>query len=450
MNDIRRNRLRRLAAAAVLVGTELMSPVVAARATETLRLDADAAVERAIEASHSTAAAKQRVLAAQSDLAVADAARRPTLTATAAAEERSSVPELTVPFGTSGPTTIFPDIRTAYGLGVGLTQPVYTGGGISAARSASSHELAATESDQHSAEAGVALRARLAYWRAAGSIAAVDAAKKQQKRAERLHTDAESLRQAGMAVKADVLAAESRLAAARLVVIESQTAADNDMAALRSLLAVPAGTRLELADSMPQQVPQAPQSLSDLQTEARSKRPEVAALAARVAATSAREQVVRAADRPTVGATLAWKLARPNPRYLPLADEWNDSWSVGISASWALWDGGRTRAQAASVEAKKGELGEQLAEARRQVDLDVEQARLGLSSALAAVSAADAAQKASAARLEAEDQRYEAGLSATSDVLNAQADLATAESQQVQARTGAWMARARLDWAVGR
>jgi outer membrane protein len=418
--------------------------------TATLRLDAAAAAERAIEVSHPAAAAEKQVDAARSGVTAADAARLPSLSASASAEERSSVPELTVPFGAAGLTTIFPDIRTAYGFAVDLTQPVYTGGGITAGRNVSRHELAATQSDQRSAEAGVTLRAKLAYWHAAADRAAVDAARAQMKRAGRLLRDARSLRKAGMAVDADVLAAQARAAAARLALINAQTAAESSRAALRSLLAVPAGTELELADSLPQKLPTAPRPLPALQRDAQSHRPDIAALAARVDATAERERVVRAADRPKVGATVAWNVARPNPRYLPLADKWNDSWSVGVAARWALWDGGRTRAAAAEVQAKKGALSEQLAEARRQVNLDVEQARLGLLSALAAVTAADASQQASSARMAAENQRYEAGLSTTSDVLNAQADLASAEIQRVRARTGAWMARAKLEWAVGR
>lgn len=417
---------------------------------DTLRIDARTAVQRAIDVSHSTAAAKKQVDAARSEVEAADAAQLPTIRAAANAEERSSVPELTVPLGPSGPTTLFPNIRTAYALGLDVTQPIYTGGNIAGSRSAARQELAATQSDMHAAESGIALQARLTYWRTAADRAAVEAAESQSKRAKSLLDDTRSLRTAGMAVDADVLAAEARVAAARVAVIRAKTSADQSEAALRSLLAVSPNTDVELADAMPNELPADPEPLSALLTEARSQRPEVAAVSARVEAVSAREKVVKATDRPSVGATVAWNLARPNARYLPLMDQWNDSWSVGISARWALWDGGRTRAKVAAVQAKKGALSEQLLEARRRVDLDVEQARLGLVSALAAVSAADASRKASAARFDAESERYDAGLSTTSDVLNAQSDLAFAENEQVRARTDAWMAEARLEWAVGR
>ncbi len=446
MRDTFRNRCGR-----TLVAALLAAGLAAGAAAETLKLNADAAARRALEVSHGAAAAAQRVAGASSKLAAADAARMPTISAGATVQERSSVPELAVRFDPTGPPlTIFPDIRTAYNVGLDVTQPLYTGGSVTAARAASRHELDAARADESSTRSAVALNARLAYWRTAADLASVDTAKSQQRRAERLLEDAHSLRQAGMAVDADVLAGEARTAAARLAVIRAQTAADDAMAALRSLLQVPSGTTVELADAMPATLPAAPAPLPALQEQARKHRPEIDALAARVEALGAREEVAGAASRPTVGASAQWDLARPNQRYLPMKDEWNDSWSIAIAARWKLWDGGRTGAETAVVRAEKRALAEELADARRRVDLDVERARLQVESALAAVTAADASRQAAAARLTAEEERYQAGLATTSDVLAAQADLAAAETQQVEARTGAWTASARLDWAVGR
>jgi len=420
-------------------------------AGSTLRLDADEAARRAVEVSHRAAAAGERVSGAVSDVAAADAARLPKLSAAAAAEERSSVPELDAPLGPQGELiTIFPDIRNAYGLTVDLTQPIYAGGSITASRQAARHELAATRADQASAQSVVGLQARLAYWRVASGRAAVIAAESQERRAERLLADARSLREAGMAVNADVLGGEARAAAARVEVIRAQTFAGDALAELRSLLDLDRGTEVELTDAVPGALPPAPDPLSVLQAEARRTRPEVVALAARVDALAEREKAARAPARPSVGAVAAWSMARPNQRFLPLTDEWNDSWSVGISARWALWDGGRTRAEVAAVGSRRSALAEELAETERRIDLDVERSRLALDSALAAVAAADASQEASAARLAAEEDRYRAGLATTTDVLDAQGELALAERQQVEARTAAWMASAQLDWAVGR
>ena len=41
--------------------------------------------------------------------------------------------------------------------------------------------------------------------------------------------------------------------------------------------------------------------------------------------------------------------ANPNPRIFPRKDAWEDSWDLGVSVTWTLWNGGRTAAQVAEV-----------------------------------------------------------------------------------------------------
>jgi outer membrane protein TolC len=151
-----------------------------------------------------------------------------------------------------------------------------------------------------------------------------------------------------------------------------------------------------------------------------------------------------------VAATGQWLIARPNQRYLPLEDVVNDSWRVGIGASWRFFDGSRTREQVATIQAEQRALQHDRGELERQILLEVATARLELESALEAVVAADASADAAAAWEEASSERYAAGLAMLSELLDAQADLAAAEVAQVKTRAAAWMAEASILRAVGR
>ena len=73
----------------------------------------------------------------------------------------------------------------------------------------------------------------------------------------------------------------------------------------------------------------------------RSTRAEVVALTARRDALASRSETVAAPNRPQVSLGARWDVARPNERYLPLEDEWNTSWSVGLFAGWRVFDGDR-------------------------------------------------------------------------------------------------------------
>lgn len=430
----------------------LMILVAFPLAAETLRLDADEAVRLAVEASHLMVSADARLSAGESAVAAADAARMPEVATTAVVSQRSAVPELAAPLGGPGtePQTLFPNIETTYLAELSVSQPLYAGGAIASGRASARHELDAATADRQRTLADLRLLARRDYWQAAASAATVDAAKAQESRAQRLLDDATSLREAGMAVDADVLAAQARVAAARVQVLRAETAARNDLASLRSLIGRGRDTTLELADRTTLTVPPPPADVDSLVASALGSRPELVAVDARIAALRAHERVVDAARRPSLAVTGQWDLARPNSRYLPLEDTWNDSWSVGLMARWTVFDGDRTRSQTAVVRSQEAASRADRDELARRIALEVETARLDLQSALDSIPAADASRTAAAAREEASRERHAAGLAPIQEMLDAQAELASAEVEQIQTRAAAWIARAAVDRAVGR
>lgn len=435
-----------IAALALLAAPPSRSPA------ETLRLDADEALRLALETSHLVELADARLSASEFSVRAADAARLPAVATSAMVAQRSAVPELAVPLGGPGssPQTLFPNIETTYVAELSVSQPLYAGGAIDGGREAARHEFDAAAADRQRILADLRLAARSGYWRAATTASAVDVARAHESRARRLLDDTAALCRAGMAVDADVLAAEARVAAARVQVIRAEGESGNALASLRSLIGRGSGVVLELADRHNPALPPPPGDLAGLIEAATAARPELQATAARVGALAARERVVNAARWPSLALTGQWDLARPNSRYLPLEDSWNDSWSVGLRARWTVFDGFRVRSEAAAVRAGHEAARADRAELARRIALEVETARTDLDAALNAVPAAAASRAAAAAREEASRERHAAGLASIQEMLDAQADLAAAEFEQIRARAAAWIARAAVDRAVGR
>ena len=419
---------------------------------EILIVDADAAARLAVEASTLTAAAADRVEATQSTVKAADAARLPALTAAARYTRHSAVPEFGVP--TDDPTEpvyiLFPNIQNHYRIDLTVEQPVYTGGAISASREAArKDESAATWSGTLTA-LDLAYSARMSYWSAVAAASGVDVAKAQIKRTQRLLDDAHALREAGMAVNADVYAAEARFSAAEVDLIRTRNEEAQALTRLRSLLGIDGATEIALRDARTEKVPAAPRPLSDLESDALETRPELRIADAQIEGLGARARSVKAARKPTVAATGQYLLARPNQRFLPPVDEGNDSWLISIAATWRFFDGSRTKEQVATAHAEQRALQHDRSELERQIRLDVANARLALESALEAVVATDTSANAAQAWEAASSERYSAGIAMLSELLDAQADLAAAEMAQVRSRARAWLAEATLRRAVGR
>jgi outer membrane protein len=419
---------------------------------QTVRLDGETSARLALEASTLTLAAADRVEATQSAVKAADASRMPVISANADVVQRSAIPEFGVPSEdpSQPPFILFPNIENTYSADLRLSQPIYTGGFITANREAARLEKSAATSSQSLTALDLAYAARLRYWSAVAATASVDVAEAQLKRTQRLLDDAQALREAGMAVNADVYAAEARSAAAEVDVIRAETGEHTAVTALRSLLGLDPENVVVLANTTIDEVPPEPPALAELQADALEKRPELMITDSRIQGLGARARATNAARMPTVGLSAHWRYARPNQRYLPPVDEANDSWGVALGASWQFFDGNRTKAQVAMVNAEQRALQADRGELERRVLLEVETARLELRSALEAVSAADASATAAQAWEEASSERYAAGLALVSELLDAQADLTSAEVAQVKTRVSAWMAEATLRRAVGR
>jgi len=430
----------------------ILLAAAAPAAAQSVRLDAETAARMAVEASTLTEAAADRVQASVYAVDAADAGRMPVLTTTAGVAQLNGVPEFSAPVNGPGqpPTVIFPNITTWYQADLSLTQPLWTGGAISAGREAARMDQDAASWSAERTALDLRFHARTSYWRAVAAAAAVEVAEAQRRRAERLLDDSRALRAAGMAVDAVIFAGKARVAAADVDLIRAQTEDEQALVGLRSLLGLDRGTTVVLADARTEAVPSAPIGLEELEAEALAERPELKIADARIGGLGARERAVNAARRPAVALSGQWMVARPNQRYLPLEDTWNDSWRVGVLASWQLFDGNRTRARAATVRSEQDAARGDRGELERRLKLEVETSRLELEAALEAVTAADASRGAAAAWEESSKERYAAGLAAISEMLDAQADLTAAEVAQVRTRVTAWIAEAALERAVGR
>ena len=293
--------------------------------------------------------------------------------------------------------------------------------------------------------------ARAAYWSAVAADAALVSARADERRALRLLEDARALREAGMAVKADELAAEARAAAARVDVIRAETEARDTLARLRSLLGIAygAGARARRHRNRRPSHRRPPASPL-LQPRRVAGRPELATLDARIAALEARTRAIAAGRRPAVAVAGRVGPGASQPP-LPAArghlerllERWSDGQLDALRRAADPVASGRRPGRGGRARADRDEL-------ERQVKLDVETSRLTLVAALDAVVAADASRSAARAREEAARERYQAGLAQIWEMLDAQADLADAERSQVRTRATAWIAAAALDRAVGR
>jgi outer membrane protein TolC len=238
----------------------------------------------------------------------------------------------------------------------------------------------------------------------------------------------------------DVLQAQVAEAEAQLAVARADAAVQNASAGLNLLLNLPLDERFALTNVLERRHPSGTLDLAIAR--AQRERPELADLRARMDVARAALELARSGGRPNVVLGGAYDLGGS-----PSAA--TGGWSVALSATLSLSDGGLTREHVREAEARLAQLRLLEADRRRVVELEVRQAWLALVQAEAEIAAASAGtvQAREAARLA--DLRYQGGVGTSLEIISAQAALSRAEAAMVQALFSHSLARGLMDLAVG-
>lgn len=426
------------------------APPAAQAAPGPVRLTLADAIERALQASHRVGEAQARREAADAAVASRKAADMPVVGLAAGYTRTNHVDEFGIPaMGAAPARIIYPDVPDNWRSRLDLQWPVYTFGRVEAAERAARAEAQAAGKDIAAARADVRLDATRAFWAFATAVESVRVVEEALALVDAHLRDVKNMRAVGLLAPNDVLSAEARRSRQQVQLIEARNIRDVAEADLRRVTGLPPGVSIVI-DAPLEPAPGDIEPYERLVEAARQARPERQALQARVAGVGERQAAVAAGLRPTVALVAGFDYARPNARIFPRAGAWNDSWDVGVSVAWPLWDGGRVKAEVAEVAANRRALAERLAEFDAVLDFEVRQRRLDLESARASIRAAtdEAASAAEARRVVSE--RFKAGLVSSTDVLDAQQELLAAQFDRTRALASARLAEARLDRAVGR
>ncbi|HVT58310.1 MAG TPA: TolC family protein [Thermoanaerobaculia bacterium] len=420
-----------------------------------LRLTLAEAVERARQASARLAQLRSLAGAAGAGLTGARAARLPQVDASAAYTRNSNVPELAVALPGLGRQTLFPNIPDNYRAHLGFALPLYTAGRTAQGIAAADRQLAAAGQDLLGGVADLVLEATAAYW------SLVTARESERVLAESVMSYEAHLKEArdrhdlGLVASNEVLAVQVQRDQAELSRLQAENGAAVANANLLRLLDLPDAVQVEPIEPLealePAPTPGSAGSPGrSLLGEAETARPEIAALRSRIEATLATARATRAGLLPQASLAAGYDYANPNNRILPLEPRWRSSWNVGATLSLALFDGGRTAAAAAQLEAQAEASRQLLLDLERRVRLEVTTRLLELSTARQAALVAGRNLEAARENLRVARDRYHEGVIPSSELLDAETALLRSGLDRTSALTQVRVALANLDRALGR
>ncbi len=342
--------------------------------------------------------------------------------------------------------------RRSSGVGIDLSQPLYTGGRVSSAISAAEADVLSGQQGLRGVEAQVLQTVVTAY---------VDVQRDQERLRistenvavlQRQLDEAKARFEVGEITRTDVAQSEARLAGAK----SSLSASQAQLAISRASYAAVVGQNPGDLAAVPALDNLLPKSVEEAFAAAEENNSSVLSAEYAEQASRARVAAARAARRPTIsaGANVGWDATTAGDAFGNgrggQFDDYSRSVSGNVTVRMPIFTGGLTSSQIRSAQEKNNADRLAIEGARREALRSVSQAWNGLLGARANLISNEEQVRSGRIAFEGVRQEAQVGLRTTLDVLNAEQELRNAELALVNAKRDEYVAAAGLLSAMGK
>src|SRR5213596_2778355 len=263
-------------------------------------------------------------------------------------------------------------------------------------------------------------------------------------RAELNLRSAKGFFEVGTRPKSDVARAEVDVANARVDLIRARNALRTARVALNTAMAIDVDTPTAVQDNLVFE----PVNLDRgrLRTEAIKQRPEYRQVKLRVSAAEATERQTFRNFFPDISGTGSYggsQLGGNQPQL-------NENWTLGLTLSWSLFDGGNRLARYQEAKASLEAAKQRVKSTELDIIQNVEQAEIAVEETQERIQAAQALVASAQENFRLAQGRFDAGVGTILELTDAQLALTQAQNTETQALADFRIALYRLDRAVGR
>lgn len=232
----------------------------------------------------------------------------------------------------------------------------------------------------------------------------------------------------GIVSKDEVLMVDSRKASLIVKFIELENNIDILKINLASMIGTPIDKKINILPVFDSTAEETTYLGTDIQA-ALANRSEMKALSERIEAAKLAVKAAGGGYYPQIYLSGAYYYDRPNSRYMPAVDEFNDSWDVGIGLSLELWNWGKTKAQYQQAKSKYKSSLEKEQQLKNTIILDITQKYLKMNQLQNSISAAEIAVAAAEESRRITNDRFRLGMALNSQLLEAESNLWSAKTE---------------------
>lgn len=342
--------------------------------------------------------------------------------------------------GFTAPKMEFGDGNT-YDFALAARIPVYSGGALREKSLADRYASQAVQWDARQDSLRLRYDVRRAYFNALGSEARADAARQSAGRLNRHLDELNGAKSIGTVSEESRIAALARLRQAEQAVLSAEAELRGARLALGNLLALP---DVEIVPDGNVHIAVADSSLAPVEDDSRA---DIRAIQTRIEQNRHLTRGARGSLLPSLSGTAMYHYGKPGVN--AIENEWMDYYTLGLSASWTIWDWKARTSKVRQARAAMNTLIDRKTELENSI-----RTRIGAAIILRRASAAAYGKAAERANLERKrltmvEGRLRKGMASESEFLDAQDDLTAAETDLVSAATRLRIAETDLLYAAG-
>lgn len=419
------------------------------------KLNLQQSIELGLKNSKDLRISQSKMETAGAKLSEANSQLLPQLKFQAGYTRLSSVPpfQVQIPF-MPNPIKISDVILDNYNLRISLQQPVFTGFRLSSLRSAASLQNQAAETDYSKDINEAAFRIQSAFWQFYKAQQLLSVLNENLIQNQKHLEDTRNNLQNGLVTQNDVLKLEVLYSNTKLQQIEAQNNLDVAKVAFNQALGLPldAQTDIDVKDIKTDLASekQGAYKFEDIIKEAKQNRGELKSLQYRFQASREAAAAARSGWFPSIYLNANYYYNNPNARYQPPVKQFKDSWDLGVSLSWDIWNWGYTSAQVTQAEQNAIQSETSLSQANEAVELEVYSNYLTYQCSMEKVTVSSQSIDQAKENYRIINDKYNVQLATSTDLIDAETAVLQAQTNYNNALVDYELAKARLEKSIGR
>lgn len=356
--------------------------------------------------------------------------------------------EVTTPFSPI-PIRISDPVLDNYNLKLSFQQPLFTGLKLLSSKKAAEYNLNASEFEYSKEKNEAALNIYSTFWNYYKAMQMKDLLNNSQKQIKTHLMNTKNFVDNGLATQNDYLKLQVQHSNTKLQLIEAENNVDVARAVFNKALGLPfdSPTDISIEDIKIQQVEY---NVDDLINEAKENRDEIVSLAFRLKAANENISAARSSWFPSLYLNGNYNYSNPNTRFQPLTAKFNDTWDVGVTLSWDVWDWGLTSSKTTQAEESAVQTQTSLEKLNDNIEVEVFQSYLNLIKSKEKVDVSKLSLEQASENYRITSEKYNEQLATSADLIDAEVSELQAATNLTSSLIEYNLAKVRLEKAVGR